>query len=215
MNEPEAIVFVVDDDASVRRSLLRLLRSAEQQAEAYASSAEFLGREHHDGPGCLVLDLQMPSMDGLELQEKLAAAAYSLPIVFITGHGDVPSTVRAMKAGAVDFLSKPFSAEDLLGAVSQALDQSRRERQHRAEIATIQQRVATLTPREAEVLRYVIAGAPNKQIAAALGTVEKTIKVHRARVMEKTRAGSVAELVRLAERVDITPLPAGESVRAG
>ena len=206
MNETDATVFVLDDDASVRRSLGRLLKSAGYRVEAYSSPQEFLERGPIHGPGCLVLDLQLPQMDGLKLQEALTAAESGLPIVFITGHGDIPASVRAMKGGAVDFLPKPFLEVDLLAAVGQALAKARSEHQERAELAELRQRLATLTPREREVLEHVVSGALNKQIAADLGTAEKTVKVHRARVIEKMRAESLADLVRMAQRLAITPL---------
>ncbi len=194
------IVFVVDDDASVRESLARVFARAGYQAESYASAAEFLNRAPCDGPSCcLVLDLQMPGLDGLALQQALVSAGNPVPIVFITGHGDVPTSVQAMKGGAVDFLSKPFETDALLDAVAHALDRSRKEHEMLDELARVRSAVSTLTPREREVLRHMVAGKRNKQIAAELGTTEKTVKVHRARVMEKMGAGSIAELVRRVE----------------
>ena len=193
------MVFVVDDDASVRESLARVFASAGYQAESYASAAEFLNRAPCDGPSCLVLDLQMPELDGLALQQALVSAGNPVPIVFITGHGDVPTSVQAMKGGAVDFLSKPFETDALLDAVAHALDRSRKEHETLDELVRVRSAVSTLTPREREVLRHVVAGKRNKQIAAELGTTEKTIKVHRARVMEKMGAGSIAELVHRVE----------------
>jgi FixJ family two-component response regulator len=201
----ESIVFVVDDDPSVRRSLGRLLKSAGHRIELCASAGEFLQRERLVGTGCLVLDVQLPGLDGLELQQVLNSTDCPLPIIFITGHGDIPMSVRAMKAGAVDFLAKPFVADALLHAVAQALEKSERTSREQAELKQIQQRLATLTPREHQVLQGVIAGKLNKQIANDLGTVEKTVKVHRGRVMGKMRVLSVAELVRQAEKAGINP----------
>jgi FixJ family two-component response regulator len=205
VSEADTTVFVLDDDESVRRSLGRLLKSAGYRVESFGSPQEFLRRPPDSGPGCLVLDLQLPQMDGLKLQEALGANDSFLPIIFITGHGDIPASVRAMKAGAVDFLPKPFLDQDLLRAVELALDRARREFQERAELAELTQRLATLTPREREVLPFVVSGALNKQIAADLGIAEKTIKVHRARVLEKMRAESLADLVRIAQRLGIAP----------
>jgi FixJ family two-component response regulator len=196
-------VFVVDDELSVRKSLGRLLRAAGYHVESFASAGEFLRREPEEKVGCLVLDVKMPDQDGLELQQVLAETDRCLPIVFITGHGDIPTSVRAMKAGAVDFLSKPFDADDLLAAIERAFVVAGGELSKRAECAEIERRLATLTPREQEVLRHVITGQLNKQIAADLGTSEKTVKVHRGRVMHKMQVQSVAELVRLCEKVGI------------
>ena len=198
-------VFVVDDDASVRKSLERLMRSARLPVETFASANEFLDPEAAEEPCCLVLDVRMRGLDGLELQEVLAARAHTIPIVFMSGHSDIPMSVRAMKAGAVDFLPKPFEDQDLLTAVRLAIEKDVLARQALAERADIQQRVDTLTPREHEVFRWVITGLLNKQIAFELGTSEKTVKVHRGRVMQKLGVGSVAELVRLAEQVDVSP----------
>ena len=203
MNGTPHIVFVADDDASVRRSLARLLKSAGHAVEVFASADEFLQAERREGVGCLVLDVQMPGLNGLELQTALAERGSCLPIIFITGHGDIPMSVRAMKAGAVDFLSKPFSDDVLLKAVDQALARGRQEFETRAEIAEIRSRLATLTPREREVMEHVVTGELNKQIAVDLGTAEKTIKIHRGRVMQKMRVQSVAELVRIAEKAGI------------
>jgi FixJ family two-component response regulator len=192
-------VFVVDDDASIRRALGRLLRSAGYQSESFAS-AEFLHRTEFESPGCILLDIQLPGLSGFKVQEMLAAAARHLAIVFITGYADVPTSVRAMKAGAVDFLPKPFTDEDLLQAVAEALHKSRREQIKQTEVAKVRARLSTLTAREREVLHHVIAGKLNKQAAADLGIVEKTIKVHRSRVMEKMGTRSVAELVMMVAR---------------
>ena len=193
----------MDDDAAVLKSLARLLRSAGLAVATFSSPREFLDRHDPNAPGCLVLDVAMPGLNGLELQQALIAGGHELAIVFLTGHGDIPMSVKAMKRGAVDFLTKPVNDDDLLNAVRVAIEKDRLQRQARAEVADIQQRLATLTPREREVLQHVISGQLNKQIAADLGTVEKTIKVHRARVMEKMKVRSVAELVHLAERVGI------------
>jgi FixJ family two-component response regulator len=204
LNNPTAPrIFVVDDDEELRESLERLLRSAGFRVETFGSPDAFLERAPYNGPGCLVLDVRMPGRSGLELQEWLASAEAALPIVFITGHGDIPTSVRAMKAGAVDFLPKPFEDQMLLDAVEQALAQDAAGRARRAELATLQERAAALTPREREVFCLVVQGLLNKQIAARLGTTEQTIKVHRGRVMEKLQVASLAGLVRLAARLGI------------
>lgn len=203
MNHPPATVFVVDDDPSVLKSLGRLLRSARLEVATFGSPREFLERHDPRTPGCLVLDVAMPGLNGLELQEALMKRGSTIPIVFLTGHGDIPMSVQAMKRGALDFLTKPVHDEELLQAIRSALDRDQIARQARAELDDILARLATLTPREREVLDHVVTGQLNKQIAADLGTVEKTIKVHRARVMEKLKVQSVAELVRLAERAGI------------
>ncbi|HEY6198121.1 MAG TPA: response regulator transcription factor [Candidatus Binatia bacterium] len=196
-------VFIVDDNPSVRKALTRLVRSAGHEVRAFASAKEFLAETHDDGVACLVLDIRMPGLSGIDLQRELSTAKKILPIVFITGHGDVPMSVRAMKNGAVDFFPKPVKDTDLLNAIEQALARCARERFQRDEMEDIQSRVDSLTPREREVLEHVVAGQLNKQVAYDLGTVEKTIKVHRARVMDKMGVDSLAELVRLAERAGI------------
>lgn len=203
MNHFIPTVFVVDDDAAVLKSLSRLLRSAGLAVAAYSSPREFLDHHNPQWPGCIVLDVAMPGLNGLELQQVLVAGGHERSIVFLTGNGDIPMTVQAMKGGAVDFLTKPVNDDKLLQAVRAAIDQDLLKRQNRDEVAEIEQRLATLTPREREVLEHVISGKLNRQTAADLGTVEKTIKVHRARVMEKMQAQSVAELVRLAEKAGI------------
>lgn len=193
-------VFLVDDDDAVLKSLGRLMRSTGLEVAAFSSPRQFL--EHYDAriPGCLVLDVAMPGLDGLALQAALVARDATLPIIFLTGHGDIPMSVQAMKRGALDFLTKPVDDEALLRAIRLAFDQNRRWRATQAELEAIRARLDTLTPREREVLGQVISGRLNKQIAADLGTVEATIKVHRARVMEKMKVQSLAELVRLAEQ---------------
>jgi FixJ family two-component response regulator len=199
------IVFIIDDDASVRKSLSRLLRSAGFEVETFASAELFLEREHYDGVGCLVLDVRMPGISGIDLQDELGKADYSMPIIFITGHGDIPMGVHAMKKGAVDFLAKPFEDEELLQAVREAIEKDRRGRAEHAEVHEVRGRFSLLTARELDVLRYVITGMLNKQIAHKLGIAEKTVKVHRGRIMEKLGIDSVADLVRLAEKAGINP----------
>lgn len=204
MSPPPPTVFLVDDDASVRRALARLIKSGGHLVQTFASAREFLDRiPEADGPACLVLDVRMPGLSGLDLQRELETANASLPIIFITGHGDIPMSVKAMKAGAVDFLLKPVQDAELLRAIKQALARAVHDRTERDEIEDVQRRMEKLTPREHEVMTLVVRGLLNKQIASELGTVEKTIKVHRARVMEKMQVTSVAELVRLAERAGI------------
>lgn len=185
--------------------MTRLLRACGLDVSAFQSPQEFLRQHDPATPGCIVLDVAMPGLNGLELQQALAASGYERPIVFITGHGDIPTSVRAMKAGAVDFLTKPFSDDDLLTAIWNALEKDRIARQEQTELQSMEQRLATLTPREREVLAHVVAGRLNKQTAAELGTVEKTIKVHRGRIMEKMGVRSLANLVRIAERLGIRP----------
>ncbi len=209
MNESVSTIYVVDDDAAVRKSLARLLGSAGYQVESFASAAEFLNHWHeHATTGCLVLDVQMPGVSGLDLQRELSSTSRSLPIVFITGHGDIPMSVMAMKAGAVDFLAKPFQAEDLLLAVGEAIASSAEEQSERSEREALEERYARLTPREREVMLLVIRGLANKQIATELGIVEKTIKVHRGRVMGKMQVRSVAELVLASLKIGIMSEPA-------
>jgi FixJ family two-component response regulator len=200
---PPPTVFVVDDYAPGRKSISRLLRTAGFSVAAFASAKEFLAQYDPQTPGCLVLDLAMPEVSGLELQRILADKGSLLPIIFLTGHGDISKSVQAMKSGASDFLTRPVNDEDLLGAVRVAIEKDRALRREQAELAEIRARLATLTPREREVLEYVVAGKLNKQIAGELGTVEQTVKIHRAHVMQKMRVQSVAELVRLTQRCGI------------
>lgn len=197
-------VFLVDDDASVLRALSRLLRAKGHEIRSFTSPREFL--EQHDPaiPGCAVFDVSMPGLDGLALQHVLTAGGIQRPIIFLTGRGDIPTSVRAMKAGAIDFLTKPVREKDLLDAIARAEKDDAQVRQTRAELASIEAKIATLTPREREVLSHVVAGRPNKQIAANLGTVEKTVKVHRGRIMAKLGLRSVVDLVRLAEKAGIS-----------
>jgi FixJ family two-component response regulator len=206
MATPEAVVFVVDDDPSVRKLIAQLLSLADYRVETFATAQEFLDANRTPPLGCLVLDIRLPGLNGLELQQALLVRGKPLPIVFVTGYGDIPTSVKAMKAGAVDFLAKPFTEEDLLSAVRHALDRSRREDAAKSELAKIQKLLATLTAREAEVLPYVVAGRLNKQIAAELSIAEQTVKIHRGRIMKKLRVQSLAALVQLAVRAGL-PLP--------
>ena len=201
-------VFIVDDDSGVIRALSRLLKSRGYETESFTSSREFL--EQHDAalPGCAVLDLSMPDLNGLELQQALTReGAVPRPIIFLTGRGDIPTSVQAMKAGAVDFLAKPFNDVELLAAVQAAIDRDALMRRQRADREEVARKLATLTLREREVLEHVVAGQLNKHIAASLGTVEKTIKVHRGRIMQKMGAASLVELVRMADMAGIPPAP--------
>jgi FixJ family two-component response regulator len=205
MTEALPTVFVVDDDAAVRKSLARLLKSAGYHTEGFASADEFLERWEADPvPGCVLLDILMPGLDGLQLQHKLQTSTHGIPIIFITGHGDIPSSVTAMKAGAVDFFAKPFNAEDLLKAIREAIERDQQERTERSESAGVARRFETLTPREREVMSLVVRGMLNKQIGFALGASEKTVKIHRGRVMEKMKVDSVADLVRAAQKIGLT-----------
>lgn len=209
MNKRRARVFVVDDDRSVRTSLATLLESDDYTVETFASAAEYLAKTPYPGPACLVLDVRLPGLDGLALQRRLLEGGRTEQIVFITGHGDIPMGIQAMKRGAIDFLPKPFDDEALLAAVAQALARSAEYWQKRDEIAQIRARLATLTPREFEVFRLVIAGLLNKQIGAELGAALRTIKTHRGRVMCKMGVASVAELVYLAQKAGVAPAPIG------
>jgi len=201
-----AVVYVVDDDPSVCRALSRLIRSVNLDVEAFASATAFLDYTAQDRPACLVLDVRLPGPSGLDLQSALIRARRDVPIIFITGHGDVPTTVRAMKGGAVDFLQKPFNDQDLLDCIQLAIARNRQQRADRAEHAELERRRATLTRREHEVLALVVTGRLNKEMAGELGIAEKTFKVHRGRVMKKMRAGSVADLVRMTEKLGQRPM---------
>ncbi len=201
MREPDPIVFVIDDDALIRDGIESLIKSIGLRVETFASASDFMLAKRPDAPACLVLDVRMPGLNGLDLQRRLSDASIHIPIIFITGHGDIPMSVRAMKEGAMEFLTKPVRGQDLLDAVQKAVSLDRGLRKERAELTEIRTRFDTLTPREIEVLHLVVAGLLNKQIAYELGTSELTIKTHRAHVMEKTQAGSLAHLVRMAERI--------------
>ena len=203
MTELPPIVFVVDDDASVRNALKSLIRSVGLQVELFGSAQEFLQSKRPNAPSCLILDIRLPGISGLDFQRKLAEAGNFIPIIFITGHGDIPMSVRAMKGGAVEFLTKPFRDQDLLDAIHVALERDRARRQREDEIATLKDRFEWLTPREREVLPLVVSGLPNKQIADKIGTSETTVKVHRGQLMRKMGADSLPELVRMAERIGI------------
>ena len=205
MIEQRQTVFIVDDDDSVRKSLSRLLRSTGLHVETFASANDFLSREHFDGNGCLVLDIKMPGLNGMDLFKELCKADYSMPVVFVTGHGDIHTGVQAIKEGAVDFLTKPVDDEQMLNAVLAALARDVLEHEKHVDKVKIWQLLRKLTDREYEVMTYVITGMLNKQIAYVLGISEKTVKVHRGRVMEKLDVHSVADLVRLAEKVGVQP----------
>jgi FixJ family two-component response regulator len=207
----DAIVYVVDDDPVVLRSLGRLIRSVGLDVVTFTSAQAFLDHPRSTIPGCLVLDVRMPRLGGLDLQNQLGDVRKTLPIIFITGHGNVPTSVRAMKGGAIDFLQKPFQDEELIGALQRALALSRQAQAEAAERDDIQRRVGTLTAREREVMEHVVKGLLNKQIAGDIGAAEKTVKVHRGRVMQKMHANSVADLVHMAERIGI---PTGSATKA-
>jgi RNA polymerase sigma factor (sigma-70 family) len=203
MTELPDVVFIVDDDASVRDALKRLIRSVGLRVELFGSAREFLQRGRPDVPSCLVLDVRLPGIGGLDLQRQLADANVQTPIIFITAHGDIPMSVRAMKAGAVEFLTKPFRDQDLLDAIQIALERDRARLQREAEIAVLRERFESLTIREREVVAMVVSGMPNKQIAGEIGITENTVKVHRSRAMEKMQAQSLADLVKMVERLEI------------
>ena len=205
MKRAESIVFVIDDDASVRSALKSLIRSVGLEVEGFASGQEFLDFSRPDLPGCIVLDVRLPGISGLDFHKALIKAAIQLPVIFITAHGDVPMSVRAMKAGAVEFLTKPFRDQDLLDAIQLALNEDRMRRQQEGEISELRERFETLTVRERELLALVVSGKPNKQIADAIGISEFTVKVHRANVTRKMQAESLADLVRMTVRLDVSP----------
>jgi len=205
MSRDTPIVFVVDDDVSVRESLEALIRCEGWEPETFPSAQEFLARPRANVPSCLVLDVSLPDLNGLDLQNRIAADRTDMPIIFITGHGDVPITVQAMKAGALEFLTKPFADDELLGAIRYAIERHRTTRQQRAEMRELRARYESLTQREREVMAWVVSGLLNKQVAGELGTSEFTIKFHRAHVMHKMKATSIADLVRMAERLGIGP----------
>ncbi len=205
MNPPRQIVFVVDDDQAVCAALRRLIHSVGIEVQTFASAQDFLRATRPEVPACLVLDVRLPDLSGLNLQEKLTDAKIDLPIIFITGHGDIPMSVRAMKGGALEFLTKPFKEQDLLEAIQRGIEQHRSHQVQRAEASELHRRYDFLTPREREVFPLVTSGLLNKQIAAELGASEKTIKIHRSQVMQKMKAESLADLVRMAEKLGLTP----------
>ncbi|MGA6983651.1 MAG: response regulator transcription factor [Candidatus Sulfotelmatobacter sp.] len=201
MKEPDPLVFVIDDDALTRDGIKSLIKSIGLRAEAFASAQDFMLAKRPDAPACLVLDVRMPGVNGLDFQRQLSEAKIHIPIIFISGHGDIPMSVRAMKEGALEFLTKPVRGQDLLDAVQKAVAHDRELRKERAELNELRNRFESLTPRETEVLNLVVAGLLNKQIAFELGTSELTVKTHRAHVMEKTQADSLAHLVRMSEKL--------------
>ena len=201
--ESDTTIAIVDDAPSVREGLSSLIRSAGLQVETFASAQEFLARPGAEAPSCLVLDLQMPGLSGLDLQKRMGEVGLEIPIVFLTGHGNIPASVQAMKAGAVEFLTKPFDEQDLLKAIQEALERDRQTRQQHADIRELQNRYQSLTAREQEVMQQVVSGLLNKQVAAELNITEYTVKIHRGRVMRKMHAESLADLVRMAENLQI------------
>jgi len=201
--ESDAVVAVVDDDVSAREGLESLIRSAGWRAETFASAQEFLAHSRPDAPGCLILDLQLPGLSGLDLQKRMAEVGLEIPIIFLTGHGNIPASVQAMKAGAVEFLTKPVDEQELLEAIQEAVERDRRTRQRHSEIRELQNRYESLTAREQEVMQQVVAGLLNKQIAGELKITEFTVKIHRGQVMRKMRASSLADLVRMAGNLGI------------
>jgi FixJ family two-component response regulator len=203
MSSATPVVFIIDDDAGVRTAMHRLLKSVGLRSEAFAGANDFLRHGPPDGPSCLILDVRLPGMSGLELQRKLLETGIQIPIIFITAHGDIPMTVQAMKSGAVEFLTKPFRNQDLLDAIHQALERDGAERQKRNEIGELQRRFERLTARERQVMRLVISGRASKEIASELGTSEITAKVHRSQVMHKMQAESLVELGRMAEKLNV------------
>ena len=205
MNTPKAVVYIVEDDASFRKSMERLIRASGYDVVAFESANSFLTQESIRHPGCLLLDVRLPDIDGLRLQQKIIERGINLPIIFMTGHGTIPMSVQAMKNGAIDFLPKPFQTEDLLSAVVKALERDTYNVQEEVQRGKINSLINSLTPREKEIMRWIITGKLNKQIAYDLGITEKTVKVHRSRVMQKLKVSSVAELVRLTEKVNISP----------